>query len=96
MLEGVLLIGGMTACALIPMAWMTYLMIRGKSGLVLTVISILGAMFAILYFGTETPIGIDFVQAWAIALLFVLPATLGAFTGTLLGWMIRRRRERRP
>jgi len=60
------------------------------------VLSILGAALAILIFATNRYIGIDFVQAWTIALLFVLPALMGAGAGTLLGWLIRKRRERRP
>ncbi|WP_131801589.1 UDP-N-acetylmuramate--alanine ligase [Cognatiyoonia koreensis] len=77
------------------MIWMTYLMVRGRAGLVLTVLSLLGALLAILVFATGTPIGIDPLQAWTIALLFVLPAMCGALAGTLLGWLIRWRRERR-
>lgn len=96
MFEGALLIAAMTACGLIPMFWLNYLMIRGKAGLVLTVLSVLGAVLVILVFATSRPIGIDPLRAWTIALLFVLPALLGAMAGTLLGWLIRRRRDRRP
>lgn len=96
MIEGALIIAAMVACALIPMMWLTYLMIRGKSGLVLTILSILGAVFVVLYFAVTTPIGIDPLQAYSIAYLFVLPATIGAASGALLGWLIRRRRDRRP
>jgi len=96
MTEGFLIIAAMVACGIIPMAWLTYLMVRGKAGLVLTVLSILGAVLVILVFATGTPIGIDPLQAWSIALLFVLPALIGGLSGTVLGWLIRWRRDRRP
>ena len=94
--EDVLIVGCMILCALFPMVWLTYLMIRGKSGLTLTVLSLLGAALVILVFATSRQIGIEPVRAWAIALIFVLPAMIGASSGTLLGWLVRRRRDRRP
>lgn len=94
MAEGFLIIAAMTACGIILMVWLTYLMVRGKAGLALTVLSLLGAVLVILVFATGTPIGIDPLQAWTVALLFVLPALIGALSGTLLGWLIRRRRDR--
>lgn len=94
MLEGIAIIAAMTACGLIPMVWLTYLMVRGKSGLVMTVLSLLGAVLLVLYLATGRVIGADVLQVWTIALLFVFPALAGASAGTLLGWLIRRRRDR--
>ena len=91
-----MIIAAMVACALLPMFLVTYLMIRGKSGLVLTKLSLLGAVIVILYYAVTTPIGIDPLQAYAINYLFALPAMIGACSGALLGWLIRRRRDRRP
>jgi hypothetical protein len=96
MVEGVLIIAAMTACGLVPMAWLTHLMIRGRSGLVLTLLSVLGAIMVILWFAVETPIGLDPLRAYSIFLLFLMPAMIGALSGTALGWLVRKRRDRRP
>ena len=94
MAEAVVL-SGMSLCALIPFFAMAILMHKGKSGLALTIISVIGAALVILYFGIKTPIGLDPVQVISLALLFALPAFLGASAGGLVGIWMRRRDERK-
>lgn len=69
---------------------------RGKFGVPLTVVSVLGAAFVVLIYGTNATIGLDPLQAYAIGLIGVLPAFLGAQAGFLVGWLIWRKRQRRP
>lgn len=94
-LEEVLFIAGMTLCALLPFAGLTWMVLKGKNGLALTIVSLLGAGFSIMIYATNHDFGIDPVRAIGIALVFFLPALLGSGAGALLGWVIRRRRERR-
>ena len=93
-LEELLFLAGMSLCALLPFAVTTWAGQRGKHGLALTICSILGAALTVLIFATSNDFGLDPVRAMGIALIFFLPATLGALAGWLLGWMVRRRRER--
>lgn len=76
------------------MAWATSL---GKSGLALTIGCLLGALLTILSYAAGNPaFGLDPVMAMGWAMLFALPACLGGAAGALLGWLIRRRRDRGP
>lgn len=79
------------AAFLLATRWME----RGKSGAALTLISLTGASFVILFYAAQGTLGLDPVQAISWALLFALPATAGACAGTLLGWLIRKRRDKR-
>ncbi len=92
----IIVFGAMTACAMIPFAVMVGLVRRGKFGAAMTIMSVIGAALVILFFGIRTPIGLTPVQAISWALLFFLPAFLGAGAGGLLGWLLRHRDERGP
>lgn len=94
-LEQVLFLVGMSLCALVPFAGLIWLMQKGKAGLSLTILSLLGASFTILIYATNHDLGLDPIRAIGIALIFFLPALIGASAGALLGWLVRRRRERK-
>lgn len=91
----VILLAIMLAAAGLPFAALTWAMRRGKDGLVLTVVSVIGAAVAILWFAAGRPMGIDPVQAMTLALVFGVPALLGGTAGAVLGWLLRRRDDRR-
>lgn len=86
----------MIAAALIPMAALTALMRRGKSGLSLTIGSLCGAGAVIFFYASGRPFGINPVVAIALTLIIFLPATLGCAAGATLGWMLRKRDETGP
>lgn len=67
---------------------------RGRFGVPLTVVSLLGGALAVLLYATNGTIGMDPLQAYAIGLIGVLPAFIGAQAGFLLGWMIWKRRQK--
>ena len=89
------ILGVMSACALIAFAGLVRLVRQGQSGAALTIVSVLGGVFVLLLYAAGRPFGIDPVLAMGGAMLFVLPALLGAGAGALLGWMLRRRDDRR-
>ncbi|MEO1640408.1 MAG: UDP-N-acetylmuramate--alanine ligase [Pseudomonadota bacterium] len=91
----VLVFGVMLSCAALPFMLLTVLMRRGKSGLALTIGSLIGAGLVILIFASGTPIGFDAVMAMAVALVGFVPAFLGTVSGALLGFLLRRQDERR-
>ena len=84
----------MLVCAVIPFVWLTQLVRGGRSGLALTIGSVVGAALAISLFAAGRPFGVDPVQAMGLAMLVFLPALLGCAAGGLLGWMLRRRDDR--
>ena len=86
-----IVLSGMTLCAMMPFFAMAMLMRRGKSGFALTIVSILGAIVVILYYGIKTPIGLSPDQAISWLLFFALPSFLGACAGGAAGWLVRRR-----
>ena len=94
LLEEILFLAGMAICGLIPFVLLTWLMQKGKNGLALTILSVLGAGFTVMIYATNHDFGIDQVRAIGIALIFFLPALLGGGLGALLGWLVRLRRER--
>ncbi len=89
-----IVLGAMIASAMIPFAAMARSMRIGKTGFALTVMSILGAILVILYFGMRTPIGLSPRQAMGWTLIFALPAVLGGSAGCFAGWLLRKRAER--
>jgi uncharacterized membrane protein len=82
----------MFASAMVPFALMARLMLAQKSGLALSVISLIAAALAICVFASSRPMGIDPLRAIGIAMVCLLPALIGAGAGALLGHMILRRR----
>lgn len=93
-MQDALILTTMLACAMLPFVGCARLMYQGHAGYTLTLISVLGAAFAILLFATNHDIGLDPVRAIGMALLFCLPALAGGMAGTLLGHMLRKRREK--
>ena len=85
----------MLACAGIPLVWLTQLVRSGRGGLALTIGSIVGGALAVALFAAGRPFGVDPVQAMGVSLLVLLPALLGCLAGGLLGWIMRRRDDRR-
>ena len=94
-MESVLLVIAMTLIGFIGMALTTTFARRGKFGIPLTIASVLGGALALLIYATNGTIGLDPLQAYAIGLIGVLPAFIGAQAGFLLGWMIWKRRQKR-
>ena len=90
-MQDFLVLSTMLACAMLPFVGCARLMYQGHAGYTLTLLSVLGAAFAILLFGTNYDVGLDPVQAMAMALLFCLPALAGGLAGTLLGKLLRDR-----
>jgi hypothetical protein len=85
----------MVVCALAPFALLVKLVRAGLAGLAMTLLSLLGGCFVILIYASGKPFGIDPVLAISLALLFVLPALIGGGAGALLGWLLRKRDDRR-
>lgn len=91
----VLIFGAMLTCAMAPFALLTWLMRSGQTGLALTIISVIGATFAIFIYASGRPFGVDPVIAMMIAMLACVPALLGSTAGAFLGWLLRRQDDRR-
>ncbi|PJI91333.1 hypothetical protein BC777_0159 [Yoonia maricola] len=87
---GVMLIG-----AAAPFALLTKLMRAGHSGIALTIVAVIGAVFVILIYASGRPFGIDPVFAMTVAMLACVPALLGSTAGAFLGWLLRRQDDRR-
>ncbi|WP_322893779.1 MULTISPECIES: UDP-N-acetylmuramate--alanine ligase [unclassified Yoonia] len=85
----------MAFCALVPFFTLVRLARAGQFGLVVTVLSLLGAAAVILAYATGKPLGIDPVQAMAILLLALVPALIGGVAGALLGKLLRNRDDSR-
>jgi len=94
-LESFLYLGGMVGVALSSMIVTAQPARRGRFGLPLSVVSVLGGVLAVLIYATGGTFGLDPLQAYAIALVGVLPALLGALAGFLLGWLRWTRRQGR-
>jgi len=92
-MQDALILATMLACALVPFVGCARLMFQGHAGYTLTLLSVLGAAFAILLYGTNNDVGLDPVQAMGMALLFCLPALAGGLAGSLLGKLLRDRRR---
>lgn len=86
------IIAVMFVSAMIPFAVMARLMLAQKSGLALTVMSLLAAGLTIFIFASTTPVGIDPLFAIGVAMVAFLPALIGAGVGAMLGHMLLRRR----
>ncbi|MGJ8623270.1 MAG: UDP-N-acetylmuramate--alanine ligase [Yoonia sp.] len=86
---------GMLLCAVLPFSFLTKWMRAGQSGLALSVASITGAVLVILIYASGRPFGIDPMIAMAVAMLVCVPAFLGSLFGLLLGWLMRRRDDKK-
>ena len=91
-MQDILILTTMLACALLPFVGCARLMYQGFAGYAVTLLSVLGAAFAILLYGTNHDVGLDPVQAMGMALLFCLPALAGGLAGSLLGHILRKHR----
>lgn len=85
----------MVVCALVPFFALVRLARAGQFGLVVTILSLFGAVGVVLFYATGKPFGIDPVQAMALLLLGVVPALLGGGAGALLGRLLRNRDDKR-
>ncbi|WP_322889617.1 MULTISPECIES: UDP-N-acetylmuramate--alanine ligase [unclassified Yoonia] len=94
-MDGLEIIAGMSVCAFVPFFVLVRWARAGRFGLVLTVLSVLGAVAVILLYATAKPFGIDPVRAMAILLLGLVPAGIGGGAGALLGKLLRNRDDRR-
>ncbi|PUB18829.1 UDP-N-acetylmuramate--alanine ligase [Yoonia sediminilitoris] len=94
-MQGLALLGVMIGCALIPFIWVTQLVRGGKSGLALSISCVIGGGLAVLLYAAGRPFGIDPVFAMTLALLIFLPAMLGAGAGGFLGYLMRKRDDRK-
>lgn len=90
----VLILGAMLTCAMVPFLLLTRLMRSGRSGLALTIASLIGGTLAVFIYASGRPFGIDPVFAMAVAMLACVPALLGSVAGAWLGWLLRRRDDR--
>jgi len=87
-----LVVAVMLLSALAPFALATFWMQRGMVGYTLTLIALIGAGLLVAGWGASRPIGLDPVSAMGAVLLVFAPAICGCGAGTLLGWLIYRRR----
>lgn len=94
-MTGLVIVGGMVIAALVPLGLMIRLVRRGHAGWSMTLLSVLGACLMVLLYAAGRPFGVDPVLAMSLALLVVLPAVLGGGAGALLGWLLRKRDDRR-
>lgn len=86
----------MAIFALVPFGISLKLCRVGKFQYWLWVLAILALVFGVLSFATNGSLGLDPLRAYARAMLFALPALLGAGTGGVLGFLFRRRSLRSP
>lgn len=90
-----LLIGAMLAGAGLGFFPLLKLVRAGVFGLALTILSVLGAVAAILFYASGNYIGLHPAFAIVLLLLGVLPPFLGGLAGALLGFLLRRRDDQR-
>lgn len=90
----VFVFAGMVFSAMLPFALLTWLVRSGRNGLALTIISLIGATFAIFIFASGRPFGIHPVFAMTVAMLVCVPALLGSTAGAFLGWLLRKQDDR--
>ena len=83
----------MLTSGLAPFALCTLWMQRGKVGYALTLFSVLAALLTLSVYAASRWIGIDPIGAMSSAMLVFLPGTIGCVAGSLLGWLIYRRRH---
>ena len=95
MMQTIAILGMMSGCALVAFFALARVVRAGQAGLGLSIIAAIGACLTVLMYAAGRPFGIDPVIAMGGALLFALPALLGAGAGALLGWMLRRRDDRK-
>ena len=91
MIIQLLVFGVMLTCAALPFLLLSRLMRSGQSGLSLSIASVIGATFAIFFYASGRPFGIDPLFAMGMAMLICVPALLGSAAGALLGWLLRKR-----
>lgn len=91
---GLVVFGIMVIGAFIPFGLIGYWVRVGKNGYALTFGALVGAGLVILLWGADGRLGLDPVVAISWAMLFFVPASIGALSGWLLGWLMRRRDER--
>jgi uncharacterized membrane protein YGL010W len=89
-----MIFGVMLTCAILPFLLLSRLIRSGQSGLALSIASVIGATFAIFFYASGRPFGIDPFFAISMAMLICVPALLGCAAGTLLGWILRKRDDR--
>ena len=89
-----LVLGIMLTCAMLPFAVLTLLMRSGRTGLALTIVSVIGAALVVSIYASGRPFGVDPVMAMTVALMACVPAFLGSTAGAFLGWLLRRQDER--
>ena len=94
MIIQLMIYGVMLTCAVLPFMLLTRLVRAGQSGLALSIASIIGATFAIFFYASGRPFGIEPFLAMGIAMLVCVPALLGSAAGALLGWLLRKRDDR--
>ncbi|MBE0413552.1 UDP-N-acetylmuramate--alanine ligase [Yoonia sp.] len=85
----------MAVCALVTFALLLRWVRAGGFGLALSVLSVIGGCLTILIYATGRPFGINPLLAMDLALLWVFPSLLGGLAGALLGWLLRRRDDRK-
>ena len=94
MIIQLLIFGVMLTCAILPFLLLSRLVRSGQSGLALSIASIIGATFAVFFYASGRPFGIEPFFAMGVAMLICVPAMLGCAAGALLGWLLRRRDDR--
>lgn len=94
-METVLIVVAMTLIGLVSMLVTAQPAKRGRFGLPMSVVCVLGGTLAVLIYATNGTIGLDPLQAYAIGLIGVLPAFIGAQAGFLVGWLVWKRRQKR-
>jgi hypothetical protein len=94
MIIQLMIFGVMLTCAILPFLLLSRLVRSGQSGLALSIASLIGATFAIFFYESGRPLGIEPFFAMSMAMLVCVPALLGCAAGALLGWLLRKRDDR--
>lgn len=84
----------MVLAAFIPFGLIGYWVRTGKNGLALALGCLCGGGLVVFGWGSDGRLGLEPLIAMSWAMLFFVPATIGALSGWLLGWLMRRRDER--
>ncbi len=80
----------MLSFAMLPFWLLTRLTRSGQSGLALSIVAVIGATFAIFFYASSRPFGVDPVFAMGVAMVACVPAFLGSISGMLLGAILRK------